>query len=1031
MAIVAPDPITASRSDPIVISTTALRQSGAETLLDVALPHPPAACRLEISGRPVCAAGRDLGIDAFVNGWWIGYWRFEGQETVTLLAEIEAEFVRPTPSGSLLNIAFRVTDCPTHPPLTEPGRFEFAAIVFSTDTPTSDIDADRAGPDIGQDLADPGVCLMCLDETLPPEIDGAWYTFRLQRPAREVMLWSRSAIPAELGAADDLRRLGIAVSCIDVGGKMVPLDHWSLGAGWQPMEAGWRWTNGAARLLLPDGATVVRVQVAATLAQYQPDAASMFSFEDVIGVFVLPGRIVIRMDGHLPADKVKPLLRSSSGHSQALHPTRRWTKAEALRPETSLVMAVDLSSLPLSPDLCLEVWIEDYLLYQQDFRHGQTLTGRIEGVRDYCLTGWVAHLHGEAVPPLELLLDGEIVADAAIAVTRHDLNHQVPPPACIGYRIPLPARALDGAVHDIRLRGNDMSLDLVWQARPRFRIEESSDGAVSGWFYDAAMRDEPVTISVCRDGAVLHKTPTTAQGGSKPRNGRAQTGFSAGIPAASRACVGTASLELRAGRAAQLVFASLFPRTPVTAAGALRRVAGQLLQVERMLGLETAWSRDRLSELRSQRELGRTVRPGLQVAAHFPPGDVSVVVPVYKGVADTRACLDSLAEAVRTGNSGIGEIILVDDCSPDPAMAGVLRDHADRVLFKRLGVTVRVLRNRGNLGFVASVNAGVAAALPNNDILLLNSDTIVPVGFASRMQAAAYGRPDIASVSPLSNDATILSLPDRTGGNALPPDLLAALNGFLQARGGDRAVDIPVGVGFCILLKRAALADVGGFGVEWGRGYCEEVDWCLRARDRGWTHAAAVDTFVYHRGSVSFGSDERTRILERNHALLEQRYPDYVGDLKAFMVDDPLQALRTRCVLPAAPPGRPALRGSLHPQDGRRHRQAGGKPGRAGRGGRRRQPGLCAGQRRLARRALLRGTLARAQPDPAPAPGIDHRFHACPGATGPARNGVGGAFADRGRVRHLCRGRGDELALCRLCARLPMVLPARRAGRPD
>ena len=732
---------------------------------------------------------------------------------------------------------------------------------------------------------------MCADATLPAEFDGAWVTFRLHRPLREVVLWSRSAVPSELGGADDHRRLGIAVSCIEAGGQIVPLNHWSLREGWQPIEAGWRWTNGAARLLLPEGTTILRVQMAAALERYQPDSAATFAFNNVIAVHLLPGRVVIRLDNDLPAGKIAPLVRTSAGHAETLQATQRWTSVDPLRQDTALVMAVDLQALLSSPDLRnaawgIEVRIDDYLLWEEAFAPGQTLSGRIEGVRDYCLTGWVASLHGAAVPPLDLLIDDEIVAGAAITVTRHDLNQYVPPPACIGYRIALPARALDGAVHAIRLRGEDTHFDLVWQARPRVRIDESSDGAVSGWFHDAALHDEPVSISVCRDGAVIHSTRTSA------RRGRAQTGFSVAIPPPARACLGHAGIELRAGREGQLLFASLHPRTPSTAAAALRRVAGDLLQVERMLGLQTAWSRDRLIELRAQQEFGRTVRPGLQVAVHLPPGEVSVVVPVYKGVADTKACLNSLAEAARTGRSGIGEIILVDDCSPEPEMAGLLADHANRVEFKHLGVAVRVLRNQGNLGFVASVNAGMAAARPNNDILLLNSDTIVPEGFASRLQAAAYSRPDIASVTPLSNDATILSLPDRTGGNAIGPDLTGALNLFLQTRGGARVLDIPVGVGFCLFLKRAALEDVGSFGTEWGRGYCEEVDWCLRARDRGWTHAASVDTFVYHRGNVSFGADERNHILERNHALLEQRYPEYISDLKAFMADDPLQAVR-------------------------------------------------------------------------------------------------------------------------------------------
>ncbi len=612
-------------------------------------------------------------------------------------------------------------------------------------------------------------------------------------------------------------------------------------------------------------------------------------FDDVIGVLVLPGCMVIRLASGVPADKVKPVVLGG-GRCEKLRSTHRWMSVDPLRQETALVMEVDLQDLLLRPDLRIQVWVQGYLAWDRSFPDSAlpTLVGRIEAVRDYCLTGWAADLRGEAVPPLELLIDGEAVADAAIAITRHDLNRYVLPPSCVGFRIPLPARVLDGATHDIRVRvGDETTFALAWQARPRFEVEAGRDGAVSLWFFDAAMPDAPVTISLCRDGTVLHSGPTRPYAETMVLAGRSQTGFTAALPPPA-----AAGIELCAGRDAQLAFASLQPRTPATVARAFRRIAAELLRAERTLGLDTGWSRDRLTGLRAGAELERTVRPGLQVVTHRPPGGVSVLVPVYKGVADTRACLESLAEAVRAGTSGIAEIILVDDASPEPAMAELLREQAGRGLYRRLGVAVQVLRNPGNLGFVASVNAGIAVAMPRNDILLLNSDTVVPVGFAARLQAAAYSRPDIASVTPLSNDATILSLPDRTGGNPLGVELVAVLDDFLQARDGDRVLDIPVGVGFCILLRRDALADVGGFGAEWGRGYCEEVDWCLRARDRGWTHAAALDTFVHHRGSVSFGSDERSRILARNHALLEQRYPEYVGDLKATMADDPLQAVR-------------------------------------------------------------------------------------------------------------------------------------------
>jgi GT2 family glycosyltransferase/glycosyltransferase involved in cell wall biosynthesis len=600
-------------------------------------------------------------------------------------------------------------------------------------------------------------------------------------------------------------------------------------------------------------------------------------FEDVIRADILPGCIVIRLASGVPADKVK-LVVLGGQRLEKLKITHSSISVDPLRQETLLVVEADLVALLSWPFLRIQIWVEGYLVWNHNFpTRYRELIGSIEAVCDYCLSGWAANLFGEAVPPLEFLLDGVAIADAPITLMQHSVNRYVPPPACIGFRVPLPSRALDGAIHELRIRiGDHTTLSMSWHAEPRCQIESYDSDSVSLQFLDAATPDQPMTVSALLDGNVVYSA--------------SQTSFARRFSVPSAAILSTSGIELRAGSDAQLAFATLYPCTP--AAVAFHRIANALLQVERALRLESGWGRDRLTELQSREELGRIVRPHLRVETNCPQGSVSVLVPIYKGVGDTTACLDSLANAVRTDAGGITEIILINDHSPDPAIIELLRNYPGRHMYRRMGIAVQVLHSHQNQGFVASVNAGFAAAMFGNDILLLNSDTVVPIGIVSRLRVAAYSRHDIASVTPLSNDATILSLPDRAGGNAIGTELAATLDAFLQEHGDKRIVDIPVGIGFCMLLKHAALVDVGNFGTEWGRGYCEEVDWCLRARDRGWTHVAAVDTFVHHRGSVSFGKDERTKILERNHALLERRYPDYVDALKAYMADDPLQTVR-------------------------------------------------------------------------------------------------------------------------------------------
>src|SRR5437763_13163136 len=83
-----------------------------------------------------------------------------------------------------------------------------------------------------------------------------------------------------------------------------------------------------------------------------------------------------------------------------------------------------------------------------------------------------------------------------------------------------------------------------------------------------------------------------------------------------------------------------------------------------------------------------------------PPGVVvDVIIPVYRGLAQTRRCIASvLADPKRPP----GRVIVVDDRSPEPKLSAWL----DRLAANR---RIELIRNRRNRGFVASVNIGIKA----------------------------------------------------------------------------------------------------------------------------------------------------------------------------------------------------------------------------------------------------------------------------------------------------------------------------------
>jgi len=257
---------------------------------------------------------------------------------------------------------------------------------------------------------------------------------------------------------------------------------------------------------------------------------------------------------------------------------------------------------------------------------------------------------------------------------------------------------------------------------------------------------------------------------------------------------------------------------------------------------------------------------------------VDVIIPVYRGKADTLACIQSvLATAPDT------RIVVVDDATEDAELAAALDD-------LETSGDITLLRNATNLGFVASVNRGLARAL-THDAVLLNSDTLVFGDWLERLRLAAYRAPHIGTVTPLSNAGSIASYP-HIEEQSMTAEEAAALHHLAASTLTEASADIPVGVGFCMYLRRDCLRDVGDFDVSvFGRGYGEEADFCMRSRLRGWTHRLAADVFVYHAGGRSFGS-RRLALLERSQRLLNLRHPGYDGFIADFKAKDPLISLR-------------------------------------------------------------------------------------------------------------------------------------------
>ena len=264
------------------------------------------------------------------------------------------------------------------------------------------------------------------------------------------------------------------------------------------------------------------------------------------------------------------------------------------------------------------------------------------------------------------------------------------------------------------------------------------------------------------------------------------------------------------------------------------------------------------------------------------PAPVDIIVPVYRGRAETLRCLVSVLEAA---NRTRFTLVVVDDAGPDPRL------RADLALLARRGLIELMVQPR-NLGFVAAINAGMRRRR-GRDVIWLNADTEVSGDWLDRLRRAAYSAPDVATVTPLTNNGTICSYPRFDTDNCEPLEVgWAELDRIAARVNAGQWVEAPTCVGFAAYVRRDALDAVGMLDeAAFGRGYGEENDFSRRAIRVGLRNLIAGDVFVRHLGQISFG-DERAERVAAATRVIERRHPGYARAVARFIAADPVAPLR-------------------------------------------------------------------------------------------------------------------------------------------
>lgn len=233
----------------------------------------------------------------------------------------------------------------------------------------------------------------------------------------------------------------------------------------------------------------------------------------------------------------------------------------------------------------------------------------------------------------------------------------------------------------------------------------------------------------------------------------------------------------------------------------------------------------------------------------------SIIILSYNTYGLTKACIESIRKFTKLGSY---EIIIVDNNSRDESVAWLKKQQ-----------DIRLICNSENKGFPKGCNQGMAVAEEGNDILLLNSDTIVTPNWLENLQKALYSAEDIGAVSCVTNCCSNYQQIEVSYINY--DGMIKFAKKFNHSNPTLWEVR-PRLIGFCYLIKNAAYKQIGMLDEQFSPGNFEDDDYSMQLIMAGYKLLLCHDTFIHHYGSVSFlkpiSMEERTEKCRAYNELI-------------------------------------------------------------------------------------------------------------------------------------------------------------------
>ena len=256
---------------------------------------------------------------------------------------------------------------------------------------------------------------------------------------------------------------------------------------------------------------------------------------------------------------------------------------------------------------------------------------------------------------------------------------------------------------------------------------------------------------------------------------------------------------------------------------------------------------------------------------------VSILIP-NRDQADTlRTCVNSI---LRKTSWKRFEILIIENGSTEEKTFRLYEE------LRALDPRVRVLTWDRPFNY-AAVNNFAAGEAEGEYLLFLNNDTeVVSEDWIGEM-AGFCGRPGTGCVGAYLEypDGMIQHAGVIVGVGGAATHMFGGMDPA-DYPGGGRSLsqqDLSAVTGACMMTKRSVFAETGGFDERFEIAY-NDIDYCLKVREKGLLVAVNVFAKLIHHESLSRGSDEasadrgRHERLMREAALLREKWPAIFRD---------------------------------------------------------------------------------------------------------------------------------------------------------